>query len=152
MNSDWKTQQFFRMWPRALFHMPKGKEFLEHALKQPGVYVLYRDEEPYYIGKTKKPLFKRLRTHSLRPNTRYYNFWTYFSAFEISEETHRDEVEAILISAMPTANSSRPKFDRKRLERDAAQFLNDFQALKLTGQKDQSEESHPEETPDEDDE
>ena len=52
MRSDWKTRQFFRMWPRALFHMKQGKAVLEDSLKEPGVYVLYRDDVPYYIGKT----------------------------------------------------------------------------------------------------
>lgn len=129
MNPNWKVQQFFRMWPRALFYMPEGKALLTAKLSEPGVYVLYRDEEPLYIGKTRKPLFKRLKTHALRPNSRRYNFWNYFSAFEILDEDHRDEVEAILISAMPTANSSKPKFERKLvLDRKAAQLLNDFQA------------------------
>ena len=50
----WKTEQFFRMWPRALFHMKEGKEVLK-ALNKPGVYVLYRDDEPYYIGKSLLP-------------------------------------------------------------------------------------------------
>lgn len=151
MNSDWKTQQFFRMWPRALFHMPQGKKVLDKNLDKPGVYVLYREDQPFYIGKTSKPLIKRLNSHALKPNSKRYNFWTYFSAFEIADETHRDEVEAILISAMPTANSSRPKFERRKLDRDAAQLLNDFQALKLTGEKDGSKEKHPEDTPEEDD-
>jgi len=54
MNPDWKTRQFFRMWPRALFHMKQGKAVLEENLNKPGVYILYRDDVPYYIGKTKK--------------------------------------------------------------------------------------------------
>jgi hypothetical protein len=151
MNRDWKTQQLFRMWPRALFHMREGKGVLAESLKNAGVYVLYRDDEPYYIGKTAKSLFKRLRVHALRPNTRRYNFWNYFSAFEIAEESHRDEVEAILIAAMPTANSSRPKFERKAHDRQAARLLNKVQALMLTGQEDTSEEENPENTDDDED-
>lgn len=151
MKPTWKTSQFFRMWPRALFHMSEGKEVLEANLNKPGVYILYRDDEPYYIGKTKKPLFKRLRSHALKPNARRYNFWNYFSAFEIGSPSHRDEVEAILISAMPTANSSRPKFERKNLDRRAAELLNNVQALMLTGKEDTSGESRPEEMAEEDD-
>jgi hypothetical protein len=151
MKSDWKVKQFFRMWPRALFHMKDGKEVLAENLQHPGVYVLYRDDEPYYIGKTGKPLFKRLSTHALKPNARRYNFWNYFSAFEITNATHRDEVEAILISAMPTANSSRPKFDRKQLDRRAARLLNNVQALMLTGKQDSSGESQPETTDEDED-
>jgi hypothetical protein len=65
---------------------------------------------------------------------------------------HRNEVEAILIAAMPTAaNSSRPKLDRMTLDRRAAKLLNDVQALILTGRDDASGESNPEQIADEDD-
>lgn len=150
--SDWKTKQFFRMWPRALFHMDDGKKVLNETLSGPGVYVLYRDDDPYYIGKTGRPLFKRIRSHALKPNGRRYNFWNYFSAFAIDDDSHRDEVEAILISAMPTAaNSSKPKIPRMPLDRNAAKLLNDVQALMLTGRLDESGEATPEEQPEEED-
>jgi hypothetical protein len=153
MNPDQKASQFFRMWPRALFHRQDGKAILKINLGNPGVYILYRDDKPYYIGKTKNTLFRRLRSHALKPNSRYYNFWNYFSAFQIEDLSHRDEVEGILISAMPTANSSRPKFNLKKLDRRAAQMLNDVQALMLTGKEDKSGETEPEETdPEETDE
>jgi hypothetical protein len=152
MNTTWKTRQFFRMWPRALFHMREGKGVLKANLDKPGVYILYRDDQPYYIGKTSKPLIKRLNSHALKPNARRYNFWNYFSAFEIADAAHRDEVEAILISAMPTANSSKPKFERKNLDRETARLLNNVQALMLTGKQDTSGESNPEKAEDDDDE
>jgi hypothetical protein len=125
----WKTQWFFRMWPRALFHRKEGKQLLKGALgKEPGVYVLYRDDVAYYIGKTSRPLIGGIGGHALKPNWRRYNFWNYFSAFTIKNDSHRDEVEAILISAMPTAaNSSKPKIPRKPLDPKAAKLLNDIQ-------------------------
>lgn len=139
------------MLPRALFHMKDGKAVLKVRLNKPGVYVLYRDDTPYYIGKTKKPLFKRINTHALRPNARRYNFWNYFSAFEIANDTYRDEVEAILIAAMATAaNSSRPKIERMKLDRQAAKLINNVQALTLTGQADKSGEAAPEDADEED--
>jgi hypothetical protein len=144
MKSNWKVKQFFRMWPRALFHMRDGLSVLRDSLKNPGVYVLYRDDEPYYIGKTGTSLLRRLRNHALKPNARRYNFWNYFSAFEILDAAHRDEVEAILISAMPTANSAQPRFERKKLDRRAAKLLNKVQALMLTGKEDTSGEDKPE--------
>jgi len=147
---DWMIQQFFRMWPRALFHSRGGKTYLQKHLNGSGVYVLYRDDQPYYIGKTiNKTLIQRLSQHALKPNARYYNCWNYFSAFQIAETIHRDEIEAILISAMPTANSSHPKFARRKLDRQAAKMLNDIQAKMLTGTNDQSGESDPEVTEDE---
>ncbi len=150
MNRDWKTQQFIRMWPRALFHMKDGMKVLNVTLTAPGVYVLYREDQPYYIGKTSTTLLNRLRNHALKPNARRYNFWNYFSAFEIEDASHRDEVEAILISAMPTANSARPRFERKNLDRRAARLLNNVQALMLTGKEDTSGESNPEKIEEED--
>ena len=148
MKNGWMTEQFFRMWPRALFHRKDGKRFLDEHLKNPGVYVLYRDDQPYYIGKTSKPLSKRLGQHALKPNSRRYNFWNYFSAFQIAESPDRDEIEAILISAMPTANSAHPKFRRRKLDPQAARMLNDTQAMMLAGTTDQSGESDPESTDD----
>jgi hypothetical protein len=37
-----------------------------------------------------------------------YNFWTHFSAFVVEDVAHRNELEGILIAAMPTANSATP--------------------------------------------
>ena len=88
----------------------------------------------------------------MRPNARRYNFWNYFSAFAIEDSDHRNEVEAILISAMPTANSSTPKITKVRLKPDAAKLLNEIQALMLTGRSDTSGISHPESVDDEEEE
>jgi hypothetical protein len=86
------------------------------ALREPGVYVLYRDDHPYYVGKTSRPLFDRIWAHANRPHDRYYNFWNFFSAFAISTRKHRDEVEGILIAAMPTtANGANPRFRKIKL-------------------------------------
>jgi GIY-YIG catalytic domain len=147
IKKKWLTNQFFRMWPRALFHKQAGKQFIQKHLHGPGVYVLYREDLPYYIGKTDK-LARRLTQHALKPNTRYYNFWNYFSAFEIDDPILRNEIEAILISAMPTANSAHPKFQRKKLDRNVARMLNEVQAFMLTGAEDESPEERPEESGD----
>lgn len=141
---NWMTKRFFRMWPRALFHVKNGKQIIQSELSNPGVYVLYQDDKPFYIGKTGKPLSKRLSQHALKPNARRYNFWNYFSAFEIDSDEGRDEIEAILISAMPTANGAKPRFPKKRIGREAARILNDIQSMMLTGRKDQSGETNPE--------
>lgn len=120
---DCKTKHIFRMWPRALFHMREGMDILKESLDKAGVYVLYRNDEPYYIGKTSRPLIKRLKVHALKPNARRYNFWNYFSAFQIDDPALRNEVEAILISAMPTAaNGARPRIPRMPLDRKAAKI------------------------------
>jgi hypothetical protein len=137
------------MWPRALFHIKEGSEFLEAKLNEPGVYVLYRSDRPYYIGRTGRPLFKRIKTHALKPNARRYNFWDYFCAFGIPDASDRDTIEAVLISAMPTANSSTPRFERVKLDRDRAQLVNSVQAMMLAGRDDLGGEDTPETNGDE---
>lgn len=104
---------YARMWPREVFDVRKNGDHLDEVkdlLKSPGVYVLYKDEEPHYIGKTNRKLWMRILEHT-RSNDKLFNFWNFFSAFEVpGEERDRDEIEAILIASMPTANSSNPKF------------------------------------------
>jgi hypothetical protein len=63
-----------RMWPREIFDhvaddgvspnkpLAKSLEFLNN----PGVYVLYRDDIPYYIGQAGK-LRSRLWAHATKP-------------------------------------------------------------------------------------
>jgi hypothetical protein len=77
------------MWPRAPFHSKKGKDILKGHLANSGVYVLYREDEPYYVGKTGEAPYKRLKAHALKPNRRNYNFCNHFSAFELSAPDDR---------------------------------------------------------------
>src|ERR1700732_2136061 len=97
-----------QMWPRVVFDFD-GWPAVKECLREPGVYVLFRDDEPYYVGKTQNKLFNRIKSHATRPMGRYYHFWNYFSAYVVLRAKHRDEVEGILIASMPTANSAAPK-------------------------------------------
>ena len=98
--------------------MARGLEFLN----KPGVYVLYRDDEPYYIGQADK-LRRRLWNHARRPESRYYHFWNFFSAFAVEDTAHRDELEGVLIASMPTANSAKPKLRRERMPKEVCDLL-----------------------------
>ncbi len=101
-----------QMWPRLVFDFDE-KSSVKDCLQEPGVYVLFRDDQPYYVGQTKRaPLFKRIRNHATKTRGRYYHFWNYFSAFTIPDPRHRDAVEGILIASMPTANGATPKINR----------------------------------------
>jgi hypothetical protein len=117
------------MWPREIFYrfiFVNGRmRMLSRELdilEQPGVYILYRDDVPYYIGKATK-LRRRLNRHAYVPKTRYYNFWNFFSAFVIEDQKQRDEIEGILIAAMPTANSSEPKLSREDLPKQVTDMI-----------------------------
>jgi hypothetical protein len=86
------------------------------------VCVLYRDDISYYIGQATK-LRHRLWLHAGSPGARYGNFWNYFLAFVIRDPKMRDEVEGILIAAMPTANSAKPKLKRAKFPLVVSQMV-----------------------------
>jgi hypothetical protein len=115
---------YARMWPREVFGlfgnktMAKGLEFLAKS----GVYILYRDDTPYYIGQATK-LRSRLRGHAVKAESRYFHFWNFFSAFAVSNPKHRNELEGILIAAMPTANSAKPKLQREKMPKEVRDLL-----------------------------
>jgi hypothetical protein len=113
--------KFIRMLPRAIFDFPdiKGqKGSIASKIKElegAGVYILYRNDVPFYVGKTDGKLFDRLWTHANGVSSTRSYFWNYFSAF-IVKRRYIAEVEAILISAMPSVitNSARPKLQKMR--------------------------------------
>ena len=79
---------FISMWPREVWDVMadgKGTLYLKtfRPLRQAGIYVLYRDETPYYIGRANM-LYKRLHDHANKSTDRYFNFWNFFSAFVVS--------------------------------------------------------------------
>lgn len=101
------------MWPRSICEMRGAGHknlFLKNEVNDPGVYVLYRNGIPYYIGQSKK-LGLRLWQHSNNPADRYYNFWDAFSFFVVDKK-YLDDVEGFLIAAMPTANAAQPRIKR----------------------------------------
>jgi excinuclease UvrABC nuclease subunit len=113
------------MWPRKLFEHKDSRRRLKikqevPELQSPGVYMLYRGDELYYIGKAQR-LFSRLHDHSNKITDEYYAHWDYFSAFaligKLEHQTEKmTEIEAILIAAMPRAtNRSTPRFERVRI-------------------------------------
>lgn len=118
------VMEYARMWPREMFYKlgpnasGKGKNVLGYkgleVLNQPGVYVLYRDGVPYYVGQA-ATLRRRLWEHSCSPATRYHNFWNHFSVFIIKSPPLRNQIEGVLIASMPTANGAKPKLKRAKL-------------------------------------
>ncbi len=126
------VHRYARMWPREVFEkavsktgagrmtiIAKDLEFLGGR----GVYILYRDDQPYYIGQAEKLRF-RLWCHATKPNDRYYHFWSFFSAFAVDEKEHRNVIEGVLIAAMPTAaNSAKPKLPPERVPKEVGNIL-----------------------------
>jgi hypothetical protein len=106
------------MWPRVLCDMQDEDDkrlYVRHSQyfkNKTGVYVLYRDEHPYYIGRAKN-LGERLFQHSNQTNDKYYQFWNFFSVYITKNERQAAELEGILISAMPAlANRASPRIGK----------------------------------------
>lgn len=124
-------EEYARMWPREVFDClipnedgKKRKTKLAKGLdllNKPGVYVLYKNEIPYYIGQAVK-LRGRLWHHACYPGARYHNFWNFFCAFVVPDKRRRDEIEGILIAAMPTANSAKPRIKRAKMPKSVVQM------------------------------
>jgi hypothetical protein len=128
------VSNFIRMWPRAIFYTPaddgrKGTIASRiEELKNPGVYVLYRDDIPFYVGKTERKLRSRLRTHAIGVGSLKSYHWNFFSAFIVNDPKHIDEVEAILISAMPSVvmNSATPKIKRVKMDLPTRRLMHEL--------------------------
>jgi hypothetical protein len=114
------VQKFIRMWPRAIFHTPEIQDkrgtiaSSVRELDASGVYILYRDDVPFYVGKTDGSLRSRLWRHANGVVSLQSYFWNYFSAYIVKDSNHIAEVEAILISAMPSVimNGAKPRLTR----------------------------------------
>lgn len=119
------VKAYIKMWPRAIFDIrSEGKLLpeLKDLLLDPGVYVLYRDDQPYYVGKAQK-LYRRIWAHANAGRDRYYNFWNFFSAFSVSDVKYLDEIEGVLIASMPTENSSVHRIKRIHLPPRVARVI-----------------------------
>ena len=111
------------IWPREVIEEPDLFEEVKGKLGQPGVYVLYRNDLPYYVGQAKGRIYRRLRSHARVGRGRRGHFWNFFSAFLIDKE-HVDELEAMLIAALPSAsNASKPKIAPISLSSEARKQL-----------------------------
>ena len=112
---------YIKLWPCEVLQLigdqHKTKLLVNELqlLREPGVYILYRDDQPYYVGKAAGTLFKRLHDHANKATDGYFQFWNRFSAFVIKNPRHIGPVEGILINAMPTANGARPQMKKIRL-------------------------------------
>ncbi len=116
---------YARTWSRELFDCRNGKRLVVKELdilSKPGVYVLYREDVPYYVGQAKR-LRSRLWAHANQPTGRYYNFWNYFSVFAVDDVQIRNLLESVLIAAMPTANGAKPRIKKAQLPTNVRKYL-----------------------------
>ena len=123
------VSNFIRMWPRAIFNTrseaqgrpgkPPAIARTIKALNKPGVYILYRDDQPFYVGQAKNGIGRRIWSHAKSVGGSRTYFWNYFSAFIVEDLNQIDEVEAIVIAAMPAVitNSAKPRLPRVKMEK-----------------------------------
>ena len=115
-------ESFISMWPRELFHLKRGSssisEFKEILEGKPGIYVLHKGNEVFYVGKAGKKgkatgcLFSRIQDHDHNFDDDYHSSWNCFSVFIITEEARPmiDELERILqFTCLDSANKDRTK-------------------------------------------
>jgi hypothetical protein len=144
LSSEGKKQCQFRgsqtghasLWPREIFDLKKNGKLLAETipfLSEKGVYILYKDEIPYYIGMTDDSLFTRICGHATNPAKKRYRFWNLFTAFAVPDKYERQELEAILIAAMPTANSAKPKLNKIRTPPQIRQLMRAMREEKVKG-------------------
>ncbi len=134
--------KYARMWPREVFYRrlakpkpiagskknpPVKTQWLYKTmdlLAQPGVYVLYLDGVPYYVGQADM-LRSALAAYARVPQSHYFRHWNYFSAFVVDKKD-LDRIEAILIAAMPTAKG-RKLLKKEPFPPELTEMLNEIQ-------------------------
>ncbi len=130
--------EYAAMWPREVFNFKTEGEYGKRVmvskklkiLEEPGVYILYRDDLPYYIGKATR-LHSRLFQHARRPGSKYDLFWNFFSVFVVKQPKQRAEIEALLISALPTANGARPKLQKHPYPPEVRNVMHDMRSQRM---------------------
>ncbi|HEV2323460.1 MAG TPA: GIY-YIG nuclease family protein [Terracidiphilus sp.] len=124
--------EYAKMWPRALFYVKGSNQVGGHKrilareidfLKKAGVYVLYRDTAPYYVGKA-EILWKRLNRWATRPTSAQYNFWNFFSVFVVEDAAQRTQLEAALIATLPGMNNgARPRLNKAPIPKEVRDLM-----------------------------
>src|SRR3974377_538993 len=135
--------KYARMWPREVFYrrLPKPKAIAGSKknvktqwlyktmdrLAQPGVYVLYLEGVPYYVGQADM-LRSALAAHARVPQSHYFRHWNYFSAFVVDKKD-LDAIDANLIAALPTVNG-RKLLKKEPFPPELTEMMNEIQLAK----------------------
>jgi hypothetical protein len=89
-----KSAGYARMWSPELVTCKHEKRAVVRELEilsQPGVYVLSRDDVPYYVRKV--TTLRRCLWSDANPLiSKNYNFWNYFSMFAIEDIAIRNQL------------------------------------------------------------
>ncbi len=77
-----------------------------------GIYVLYKEDDIYYIGLSKSSLRTRIRSHFLKD--RHNGKWDRFSFYQIGRTKYIKDIESLLIRiCKPPGNGVAGRFNKK---------------------------------------
>jgi len=95
-HANWKKYKF------ALGKKQRGK----------GIYVLYKGDKIYYIGRSGSSLRSRIKKHSLKD--RHKRKWDNFSFYQILKTKYIGDIERLLLRIYkPKGNINLGRFKRK---------------------------------------
>ena len=117
---------------RKLLEVSFFKKEIKEMLKgNSGLYVLYKDNDLYYVGITGRDLFWRLYHHT---RDKHKNKWNKFSVFIVGKGRYLKDIESIAqLISNPPANIWKGKFKEhyqygdkiKSLIRDISKIIKD---------------------------
>jgi len=88
------------------------REALGSKQRGKGIYVLYKGDNVYYIGLSKRSLRGRIRKHATRD--RHKGKWDKFSFYQIGKTKYIKDVESLLLRVFrPKGNRVAGRFKKK---------------------------------------
>lgn len=88
------------------------KEVLGSKQRGRGIYILYKGNEVYYIGLSKRSLRGRIRKHATKD--RHKGKWDKFSFYQIGKTKYIKDIESLLLRVFqPKGNRVVGRFRRK---------------------------------------
>ena len=88
------------------------KEALDSKQRGKGIYILYKEDEVYYIGHSKKSLRGRIRKHATKD--RHKGKWNRFSFYQIGRTKYIKDVESLLLRVFrPRGNRVAGRFKKR---------------------------------------
>ncbi len=88
------------------------REALGSKQRGKGIYILYKGDNVYYIGLSKRSLRGRIRKHSTKD--RHEGKWDKFSFYQIGKTKYIKDVESLLLRVFrPKGNLVAGRFKRR---------------------------------------
>ena len=81
--------------PKELYKMAPGSK-----QKGSGIYVLYKGDEVYYVGLSKRSIRGRLRRHATIDH--HKGKWDHFSFYQIPKKKYVKDIESMLLGTYRT--------------------------------------------------